>query len=99
MHPVFPNKNLRDESCSPRAGTGEEALISFVACAHTMLDAGTPEALRRTIEPRLLAQLPTLRALGFFELFDVRDEALRRLIDDELETMPALPGRRSCATG
>ncbi len=73
--------------------------MSFVACAHTMLDPTTPEHLRQTIEPRLLAQLPTLRALGFFELFDVRNEALRRLVGDELETMPALEGSHSYAAG
>jgi hypothetical protein len=55
----------------------------FVACAHQMLDPATPEAVRRATEPRLLAQLPLLRALGVFELFEVRDAALRRLLEDE----------------
>jgi hypothetical protein len=36
------------------------------------------------MEPRLLAQLPALRALGVFELFELRDPALKAWIDDEL---------------
>ncbi|MGN6478532.1 hypothetical protein [Luteibacter sp.] len=60
-----------------------EALVTFVACAHSMLDPTTPEELRRRLEPRLLAQLPTLRALGVFDLFAVRNPALAALLDDE----------------
>lgn len=59
------------------------ALVTFVACAHTMLDSTTPEEQVRRLEPRLLAQLPTLRALGVFELFEIRDPALAALIADE----------------
>jgi hypothetical protein len=50
-----------------------------------MLDPSTPEASRRAVEGRLLEQLPTLKALGVFELFQVRDPALGQLIADELE--------------
>jgi hypothetical protein len=63
--------------------SASEALVTFVACAHSMLDPTTPEEQRRRLEPRLLAQLPTLRALGVFELFDVRDPALAALLADE----------------
>jgi len=57
---------------------------AFIACAHQMLDPSTPEAVRRATEPRLLAQLPTLRALGVFELFEIRDPALRTWLADEM---------------
>ncbi|MET0934735.1 MAG: hypothetical protein ABWX83_02035 [Luteibacter sp.] len=60
-----------------------DALVTFVACAHAMLDPSTPEDQVRRLEPRLLAQLPTLKALGVFDLFDVRDPALRELLADE----------------
>ncbi|WP_426286090.1 hypothetical protein [Luteibacter sp. E-22] len=60
-----------------------EALVTFVACAHAMLDPSTPEDQVRRLEPRLLAQLPTLKALGIFDLFDVRDPALAALLADE----------------
>lgn len=60
-----------------------EALVTFVACAHAMLDPGTSEDQVRRLEPRLLAQLPTLRALGVFDLFEVRDPALAALLADE----------------
>lgn len=59
-------------------------LETFVACAHEMLDPATPESARRRVEPRLLAALPALRALGVFELFTIRDPALRQLVRDEL---------------
>jgi hypothetical protein len=49
-----------------------------------MLDPATPEAVRRAMEPRLLAQLPALRALGVFDLFELRDPALKAWLADEL---------------
>jgi hypothetical protein len=57
---------------------------TFIACAHQMLDPATPETVRRAVEPQLLAQLPSLRALGVFELFEVRDASLRAWLQDEL---------------
>ncbi|MDR6937578.1 MULTISPECIES: hypothetical protein [unclassified Luteibacter] len=72
-------------------GEGREAgdaLVTFVACAHAMLDPATPEEQVRRLETRLLAQLPTLRALGVFDLFDIRDPALATLLADEDELMP-----------
>jgi hypothetical protein len=62
---------------------------AFIACAHQMLDPTTPEAARRAMEPRLLAQLPTLRALGVFELFEIRDPALRAWLADEMASCGA----------
>ena len=61
-----------------------DALTDFVAHAQLMLDPATPESVRREAEPRLLAQPPTLQALGAFELFTIRDPALRALVHDEL---------------
>lgn len=69
-------------------------LEAFVACAHQMLDPATPETARRAIEPRLLAQLPVLRALGVFELFELRDPALQAWLRDELAEL----SRKSAAT-
>lgn len=72
-----------------RMPTTESAPLEvFVACAHQMLDPNTPEAARRALEPRLLALLPTLRALGVFELFDVRHPALRTWLEDEMQDGP-----------
>jgi len=73
----------------------EEACTAFIAAAQLMLDPATPESRRMQVEPQLVAQLPVLRALGVFDLFVLRDPALRTLVDDELA---ALPGdRRSAA--
>ena len=65
-----------------------DPLEAFVACAHQMLDADLPEAARRALEPRMVALLPTLRALGVFELFEVRHPALRAWLDDEMREGP-----------
>ncbi len=62
-----------------------DALTEFVVHALLMLDPATPEPVRREAEPRLLAPLPTLLALGVFELFTIRDPALRTLVQDELQ--------------
>ncbi|GLQ90233.1 hypothetical protein [Dyella flagellata] len=59
-------------------------LETFLACAHQMLDPATPESVCRVVEPMLVAQLPILRALGVFDLFEVRDPAMRAWLDDEL---------------
>lgn len=72
-----------------KSQTKGSPLETFVACAHQMLDPATPEPVRRAVEPRLLAQLPTLKALGVFELFDVRDPALRAWLRDELDSLAA----------
>ena len=62
-----------------------DALTDFVIHAPLMLDPATPESVRREAEPRLLAQLPILQALGVFELFTLRDPALHALVRDELQ--------------
>ncbi|MEO8780288.1 MAG: hypothetical protein ABI389_16690 [Rhodanobacter sp.] len=64
-------------------------LEAFVVCAHQMLDPAATESLRREAEPRLLAQLPALRALAVFELFELRDPALRAWLKDELDDLEA----------
>ncbi|MFC5527791.1 hypothetical protein ACFPPA_18750 [Rhodanobacter ginsengisoli] len=74
-----------------RSTQADSPLHTFIACAHQMLDASTPETVRRAMEPKLLAQLPVLRALGVFELFELRDPALRAWLADELATMDEVP--------
>ncbi|KZC19609.1 MULTISPECIES: hypothetical protein [Rhodanobacter] len=70
---------------APLHAPRSDALTDFVVHAQLMLDPATPESVRRDAEPRLLAQLPTLQALGVFELFTLRDPALRALVHDELQ--------------
>lgn len=59
-------------------------LETFVACAHQMLDPATPEKVLCMTEPKLLEQLPAIRALGVFDLFEIRDPSLRAWLNDEL---------------
>lgn len=66
---------------------GLSPLETFIACAHQMLDPATPEHVCLAMEPRLLAQLPVLRALGVFELLEVRDPAMRAWLNDELTAL------------
>lgn len=73
---------------APNPAPCADPLTEFVAHARPMLDPATPEALRRETEPRLLALLPTMLALGVFELFTIRDPALRELVLDELAERP-----------
>lgn len=61
-----------------------DMLVRFVGYAQQMLDPATPEPKRRQLEPGLLALLPALQALGLFELFELRDPALRAWLADEL---------------
>lgn len=75
---------------TPPAATAEtDALLDFVVHAQWMLDPATPEPLRREAEPRLLALLPTLQALGVFDLFEIRHPALAALVRDELNQRQA----------
>jgi hypothetical protein len=74
---------------SDGSAPADSPLETFLACAHQMLDPATPEAVRRAIEPRLLAQLPVLRALGVFRLFELRNPALRSWVADELAAIDA----------
>jgi hypothetical protein len=69
---------------APGAESVSSPLEAFVACAHQMLDPSTPEPVRRATEPRVLALLPALRALGVFDLFELRDPALRAWLEDEM---------------
>jgi hypothetical protein len=73
-----------DYETADRVLAEPDALTDFVVNAQLMLDPATPEPVRREAEPRLLALLPTLQALGMFELFAIRDPALATMVRDEL---------------
>lgn len=57
------------------------ATQAFVDDARRLL-ASDDEARRRQLEDRLLALLPQLRAAGVLDVFQVRDPALRRMLED-----------------
>ncbi|GAB3779038.1 hypothetical protein [Dyella agri] len=76
---------ITDSETADRVLAEADALTDFVVNAQLMLDPATPEAVRREAEPRMLALLPTLQALGVFDLFAIRDPALAALVRDELQ--------------
>lgn len=79
-------KHIAIEPHASRQATLDgEACAAFIAAARLMLHPETPESVRRVTEPTLLAQLPVLQALGLFELFALRDPALRAWLADELQ--------------
>jgi hypothetical protein len=80
---------MTDSPAVDGAVSDTDALTDFVVNAQLMLDPITPESVRRQAEPRLLALLPVLQALGVFELFAIRDPALAELVRDELEARQA----------
>ncbi len=52
--------------------------------------------MRRETEPRLLAQLPTLLALGVFELFIFRAPALHALVHDDFRSQRTRAALNTC---
>lgn len=76
---------ITDGEAASRELAETDALTDFVVHAQLMLDPATPEPVRRAAEPRLLALLPALEALGVFDLFAIRDPALAEMLRDELE--------------
>ncbi|AMS17121.1 hypothetical protein A3218_23525 [Pseudomonas chlororaphis] len=56
---------------------------AFLINARLWSDPGTSAQQRRIAEEDLRAALPALRALGLFELMQVRDPALRALCEQD----------------
>lgn len=54
---------------------------AFLINANVWCDATATMAQRQSAERDLLDLLPGLRALGLFDVFAIRDEALRNLIE------------------
>jgi hypothetical protein len=56
---------------------------AFLINARTLSDPQTPESQRLAATQDILQALPALRALGLFELMQVRDPVLRTLCEHE----------------
>ncbi|MGF6209732.1 hypothetical protein HKK52_30790 [Pseudomonas sp. ADAK2] len=52
---------------------------AFLINARVLADPHASDELRRQAEQDIVSALPALRALGLFEILQVRDEQLRRL--------------------
>lgn len=64
-----------------------DTLYDFVACSAELL-ASHDEFRRRELEDRLLAMLPEIQAMPVFEVFTVRNPALRAMLDDNDDDSP-----------
>ncbi len=58
-------------------------VAAFLANARTWTRAGAGEDERAQAQARIAEDLPALRALGLFEVLEIRDERLRKLVDAE----------------
>ena len=67
----------RFQGVTIRKGT----VAAFVANARTWADAGANADERAQARAQIAQDLPALRALGLFEVLEVRDERLRALVD------------------
>ena len=57
---------------------------AFLANARILADPAASAEDRATAERDLVALLPGMRALGLFDVFAIRDETLRALVDRHL---------------
>lgn len=55
---------------------------AFLANARILSDASADARLRANAERDILDALPTLQALGLFEVFAIRDAALAQLVEN-----------------
>jgi hypothetical protein len=62
----------------------EGSVGAFLANARILADPGASAEDRATAERDLVALLPGMRALGLFDVFAIRDEKLRTLVDRHL---------------
>lgn len=54
---------------------------AFLVNARVLADATASADARATAERDLIELVPALRALGLFEIFEIRDPALRALVE------------------
>ena len=64
---------------------------AFLVNARILIDSQTPEDQRTTATQDILQALPVLRALGLFELMQVRDPVLRALCENAQGVPQAFP--------
>lgn len=77
---VLPD-NVDHVQIAPGVVGRKGTVAAFLANARVWCDASADTAARASAERDILDALPTLRALGFFDVLQVRDEKLRSLID------------------
>jgi len=56
-------------------------VAAFLANARTWADARAGADERAQAQAQIVADMPALRALGLFEVLEIRDQALRALVD------------------
>lgn len=89
--PTNPPEPAVDADCGT-ALAADVAIAEFIALAQRALATEDDEKERRACEDELLRRVPSLRAAGVFDVFEIRHPALRAMIAD-----CALPELRSVA--
>jgi hypothetical protein len=56
-------------------------VAAFLVNARVQQDPTAPAEARAQAEHDILADLPALRAIGLFDVLEIRDAGLRRLVD------------------
>ncbi|RKP52127.1 hypothetical protein [Trinickia fusca] len=66
-------------------------IAAFIANAQTIGNPAASEAERATATDDLIASVPSVRAIGVFDVFAIRDPRVQALIDAS-EAVPAAQG-------
>ena len=60
-------------------------VAAFLANARVWIDPSASSAERTQVEADMVGALPALRAVGLFEILEIRDSALRSWVDLNLQ--------------
>ena len=60
-------------------------VAAFLANARVWIDASASEAARTQVEADMVDALPALRAVGLFDVLEIRDSALRSWVNLNLQ--------------
>ncbi len=61
---------------------------AFLANARVLIEAGTDAPAQAQAERDIVEDLPALRALGLFDVLEIRDPALRHLVETRMAQLP-----------
>lgn len=78
-HDILPDH--LDEARIDGVAVRKGSVAAFLANAHTLTDPRTDNATRAEAEQHIREALPALRAVGLFEVLEIRDARLRAWVE------------------